>query len=125
MILGRDINLPITWKKRFKEAASERRLHKYLAALRGRHNLIHNEKSMKININNVVMIKRDEKNHRKWKIGIIEDIFMGKDNAIRSVRIRTWKSIIERPIQLLYPTKLYCESKATTCNTQNDNTLSV
>ena len=54
---------------------------------------------MKININDVVMIKGDEKNRGKWKIGIIENIFMGKDNIIRSVRIRSGKSIIERPIQ--------------------------
>ena len=69
---------------------------------------------MKINISDAVMIKGDEKNCGKWKIGIIENIFMGKDNIIRSVRIRTGKSIIERPIQLLYPMELHCDSKTAT-----------
>ena len=78
---------------------------------------------MKININDVVMIKGDEKNRGKWKIGIIENIFMGKDNIIRSVRIRTGKSIIERPIQLLYPMELRCDSKTATRNTQDDKKL--
>ena len=50
---------------------------------------------------------------------------MGKDNTIRSIRIRTGKNIIERPIQLLYPMELHCESKATTSNSQDDKTLNV
>ena len=139
MILGRDIKLPDdspeeeeasdNWKKRqryvhkCKEAAWKRWVHEYLAALRERHNLSHKEKPMKININDVVMIKGDEKNRGKWKIGIIENIFMGKDNIIRSIRIRTGKSIIERPIQLLYPMELHCDSKITTRNTQDDKIL--
>ena len=48
---------------------------------------------------------------------------MGKDNIIRSIRIRTGKRIIERPIQLLYPMELHCDSKSTTSNTQEDKTL--
>ena len=35
------------------------------------------------------MINGDEKNRGKRKIGIIENIFMGKENAIRSIRRRT------------------------------------
>ena len=38
---------------------------------------------MKIDVNDVVLIKGDEKNQGKWKIGIIENIFVGKDDAIR------------------------------------------
>ena len=40
---------------------------------------------MKINIDDVVMIKRNGKNRGKWKIGIIENIFMGKDNQSKHV----------------------------------------
>ena len=80
---------------------------------------------MKININDAVMIKGDEKNRGKWKIGITNNIFMGKELTIRSIRIRTRKSIIERPVQLLYPTELRCDSKATISNTQDDKTLKI
>ena len=41
------------------------------------------------------MINRDHKSWGKWKIGVIENIFMGKDNIIRSIRTCTGKSIIE------------------------------
>ena len=39
----------------------------------------------------------DEKNRGKRKIKIIENTLMGKDNAIRSIRIRAGKSVFERP----------------------------
>ena len=67
------------------------------------------------------MIKRDEKNRVKWKIGIIENIFMGKNNTIRSVRIRTGKSCIERAIQQLHLMELHCNSKATISKTRWQN----
>ena len=141
MILGRDIKLPDdspeekevsdNWKKRqryvhkCKETAWKRWVHECLAALRERHNLSHKEKPVKININDVVMINGDKKNRGMWKIGIIENIFVGKDNTIRSIRIHTGKNVIERPIQLLYPMELHCDSKSTTSNTQDDKTLNV
>ena len=139
MILGRDIKLPNdspkeekvsdNWKKRqrykhkCKEETWKRWLHEHLAALRERHNLSHKEKSVKISINDLVMIKGDEKNRRKWKIEIIENIFMGKDNTIRSIRIRTGKNVIETPIQLPHPMQLHCDSKTTTSDNQRGKTL--
>ena len=81
MSLGRDINLPNdspeeeqvsdNWEKRkryvhkCKEAAWKKWAHEYLAALRERHNLSHKEKRKTININDVVMMKGDEKNRGK------------------------------------------------------------
>ena len=37
---------------------------------------------------------------------------MGTDNTIRSIRIRNEKSVIERPIQLLYLMKLQSGNQA-------------
>ena len=116
MIFRRDVKLPDdspeekevsdNWKKwqryvyKCKEAAWKWWVHKYLLTLPDRHNLSYKEEPVKININDVLMIKGDVKNCEKWKTRIIENIFMGKDNKIRSTRICTRKSIIERPIQL-------------------------
>ena len=75
---------------------------------------------MKININDVIMIEGDEKNCGKWKAGVIENISKGKDKTITSIRIRTRKSFIERPIQLPYSMELYCGSKSITSNTQKN-----
>ena len=69
------------------------------------------------------MIKGDKKNLGKWKIGIIENIFKGKGNTIRSIRICTGNSVTERLIQLLYAIQLHCDSKTTTSNTEDDKTM--
>ena len=92
MILERDIKLPDyypkeeevsnNWKKwqryehKCKEAAWKRWVHEYLVVLRERYNLSIPEKPVKISINNVVITKGDKKNRRKWKVGIIENIFI-------------------------------------------------
>ena len=47
-----------------KEAGWKRRDHEYLAALRERYNLSHNEKPVKINIKHVVTMKGEE----SWKV---------------------------------------------------------
>ena len=123
MTLGRDIKVLYgsleekevsdNWEKRHvhkcKEAAWKWWVHEYLAALRENHNLSHTDKLVKININDEVMIKEDDKNCKKWKIRIIENNFMVKDNTFRSNRIRTGKSVIERPVELLYRMELHCD----------------
>ena len=58
------------------------------------------------------MIKEDETNHGKRKIGIIGNIYTGKDETIR---IYTRKSIFKRKIQMLYPMELHCELNNDNC----------
>lgn len=139
-ILERYIKLPddspkeeeitCNWKKRqrynheCKEAAWKRWFLDYLIVLKEKHNLSHKEKQVKTNVIDVVMIKGDEKNRQNWEIKIIENIFMGKDNTNISIRICTRETIIERPIHLLYPLRLYYDLKTTTSNTQEGKRLS-
>ena len=63
------------WQKhvlRCKEAASRRFHHKYLVALRERHNLNHKDKHADIHIGEVVIIKGESKNRGHWKLSIVE-----------------------------------------------------
>ena len=46
---------------------------------------------MKIDIWDVVMIKGEDKRRGKWKIGIVKESYQGKDQEIRSVKIKTAK----------------------------------
>ena len=71
------------------------------------------------------MIKGDKKNRRKLKIGIIENIFVGKDNTIISIRMPTEKSVTKRSIQLLCSVKLNCDARATTSNSQDEKALNI
>ena len=63
---------------------------------------------MKISI---VLIKNEDRNPRKWKIGIFDKLYYGRDDVIRAVQLRSGKSFIQRLIQHLYPLELNCDIK--------------
>ena len=64
-------------------------------------------KSLKIR--DVIIIHSEEKNRGQWPLGIVEQLYGGRDGVIRAVKLRTSKSILERPIQHLYPLELSCD----------------
>ena len=77
-------------------------------------------KAANINVGDVVMIKRETNKRRKWKIGIISELFQGKDGQIRGARVKTSRDL-DRPIQLLYPLELHCNRyKTKTKQHRND-----
>ena len=96
--------------KRCKDAAWNRWNKVYLSSLRERDNMKYNQKHMEIAIGDVVLIKGDDKHRGKWNIGIVEELFEGKDNVIRAVKLRSRKTHIERPVQFLYPLELSCDT---------------
>ena len=127
ILLGRDVVLPpdpeVTsedeaekFRKRqkyilkCKQAAWKRFQHEYLVALREQHNLNFRDKQANIQIGDVVIIKGESKNRGTWKLAIVEKLHTGKDNVIRAVGLRTAKNYLERPIQLLYPMELHCNT---------------
>ena len=65
-----------------------------------------NQRHMEIPFGDVVLIKGDDKHRGKWNIGIVEELPEGKENEIRTVKLRWRKTYIERPIQFLYPLEL-------------------
>ena len=123
MILGRDvrqiddtaIDETENWTKRqryvnrCKENAWKRWRNEYLVALREKHNLNHKNKTKRIEVGDIVMIKGESKNRGNWKIGKISDIYPGKDGIVRAVQIRCGGKFLERPVQLLYPLELHCD----------------
>ena len=57
----------------------------------------------------VVIIKCDEKNRVQLKLGVVEDLITGRDGVVRGAKLRTPKSVMERPVQFLYPLELTCD----------------
>ena len=53
-------------------------------------------------------IKGKERNGSKWKIGVVERLIQGQDGVIRGAQLKAGKTLIERPLQLLYPLQLTC-----------------
>ena len=60
--------------------------------------MMHNTREMKIEVGDVALIKGEEKNKGKRSIGIVGELYKGKDDVIRGIKLRTPKSHIERPI---------------------------
>lgn len=70
----------------------------------------------------VVMIREDNVPRMSWPIGIVMDVFPSKDNVIRSVKIKTSRGMICRPVQRLHDLEIsYTDSEATNIEKCSDN----
>lgn len=115
-----DLNVTVDLKKRYRYLKNarqriwERWSNEYLKYLRERHNLTHREKGARPNEGDVVLIKGDERNRAKWKIGIVKNIMPGKDGKVRAVRLRAGQDFLERAPEHLFPLELSCDERNTT-----------
>ena len=91
-----------------QKALWQRWSREYVKALRERHNIIQQTKEMNIKAGEVVLVKSEERNRGKWKLGVVDTPIEGRD-GVRAVRLRSGKLFIERPIQHLYPLELACD----------------
>ena len=62
-------------------------------------------------IGDVVIIKGEEQNRNLWRLGLVTELFKGKDRILRAAKIRYGKSELERAVQHLYPMELLCDWK--------------
>ena len=137
MILGRDVRKinstadsdSYQWTKRqryvqrCKESAWKRWKHKYLVALRERHNLSYKGRTRKVNIGDIVMIKGESKNRGHWKIGKASQLYTRKDEVLRGVQMQVGTKFLVRPINLLYPVEFYCDIPAREMKEQEETSL--
>ena len=75
-----------------KEAAWKRCIHEYLAA--PKKDILSLAKK-ELCVHHLVTIKQEEKYRDSLKIGVVDQLYMGKDNAISSVRLRFGKKFTE------------------------------
>ena len=54
-----------------------------------------------LDIGSIVLVKTDNLPRQKWPLGIVIEVFPGKDGLIRSVKVKTANSVVVRPIQRL------------------------
>ena len=71
-------------------------------------------------IGDVVVIKGEERNRNLWRLGIINELFKGKDRIVRAAKIRCGKSELEMAVQHLYPMELHCDWKYNNCIRTNE-----
>ena len=104
-----DLRKHAKYLRRCKDALWSRWTTEYLCGLRERHRLKHKGNSNYPGKGDVVIIKSEEKNCSQWKLGIVEDLIMGRDGVVRGAKLRAGKSHMERAVQLLYPLELTCD----------------
>ncbi|GFR32158.1 integrase catalytic domain-containing protein [Trichonephila clavata] len=59
-----------------------------------------------VGIDFTVLVEGNVKLKLLWELGIIKEIFIGRDNNVRSCLVKTSKGLFKKPIQLLYPLEL-------------------
>ena len=98
------------WKRWRTEYLSElREVHAHTAKKRYR-----GEKT-KVSIGQVVIVKDEHLPRGLWKLGFIQRLLTGKDGKTRAAIVRVVSrdrqhTTLNRPIQLLYPLELHCDS---------------
>ena len=83
---------------RCKESLWKRWHLEYKRALRERHDATNQGRETQLEVGNIVMIKREQKNRSKWRIGKVTRLIAGRDGVTRGAKIQTAKSNIERPL---------------------------
>lgn len=72
-----------------------------------------------ITVGDIVLIGADDVKRLDWPLGKVIEIFTGRDGVVRSVKLRTAKGEVTRPVQKLY--WLEAGNDETTVNRSNDN----
>ena len=107
--------------KKCKDNVWNRWKAEYLKSLRERHNMRYRKENRPaLAIGDVVIIKGEERNRTLWRLGIVTELFKGKDKIVRAAKTRCGKSELERKVQHLYPMELHCDWKYNDCIETNE-----
>ena len=92
-----------------KQAVWKRWAREYVCGLRERHRQGIGKQTSHPKIGKVVIVRDEDRNRNKWKLGIVSELIEGKDNIIGGAQVRTANGKLERAIQHLYPLELSCD----------------
>lgn len=91
------------------------------------------EGNSSVSAGDVVIVKDDHLPRGHWKLGIVQELMKGQDGLTRAATVKIaacgrQHSILRRPIQLLYPLEIHCEStelasSESPTNTENPESL--
>ena len=77
-----DLRRRARYLKRCKDAMWSRWSSEYLKALRERHNMKHQVREMSVKPGDVLLIKGEDRNRGKWKIGVANRLIEGRDGIV-------------------------------------------
>ena len=102
----RDLRKRAKFPLKTKDTMWRRWTSEYLRALRERHRLKYGNAESSLAVGDLVIIKSVECNHNCWPLGITEELIIGRDHIAHGAKLRVTKSVLERPVQHLYPLEL-------------------
>ena len=109
VIENKDLRKRYKYLQKCKTAVWNRWTKEYLRSLRERYVRKKGRGRGVPAVGEVVIIQSEQKNRGVWTLGVVVDLITGKDGVIRGAKVRTGKSIMERPVQFLYPVELSCD----------------
>ena len=92
---NRDLRKRVRYLKTCKDHMWKRWSTEYLRALREKHHRKHHGKPSTLSVGEVVIIASDERNRGKWPLGIVEELFPGRDGVIRAAKVKTSNGHLE------------------------------
>ena len=96
---------------RCKEAMWSRWSKEYVRSLRERHRRSGGKQTPHPSVGDVVIIQNQSPNRHSWKLGIVDELIVGRDGIIRAAKMRAGKGVMERAVQHLYPLELSVDRK--------------
>ena len=70
--------------------------------MRERYNKCGGEQTPHPSVGEVVIIQDESRDRNTWKLGIIEELIVGRDGIVRGAKLRAGRGILERAVQQLY-----------------------
>ena len=106
-----DLRRRARFLKQCKEAMWKRWSREYVRGLREQHRrATSNEQTTHPQVGEAVIIKDEQKNRNHWRLAIVTDLIVGRDDVVRGARLKTAKGSLERAIQQLCPLELSCDT---------------
>ena len=60
-------------------------------------------------IGDVVIIQSEEQNRGKWPLGVVKELYKGRDSVFRALKLCAGQGFLERAVNQLYPLELSCD----------------
>ena len=57
-------------------------------------------------VGDMVIIQDESRNQNMWKLGIVDNLIVGRDRIVCAAKMQAGKGVIERAVQHLYPLEL-------------------